>query len=203
MEIVGNTILEAWKKSIKKLTASSDIVPTERGDDTYELLNTVLLIKNPLKDRDKLLNFERSRGIDYTSDQYMDYWDTFRKKAKLFSRSKFKQQVRVVEKLKNSEYNRHGYISIWNPSDDLGNTNYPSCIIGLYFLIRNGKLNMTAILRSNDAWGQALNDIYEITKVQNEIAEQLQIEVGAYTHYAMSYHLYSHDHQEALRLLQP
>ena len=199
---VGDTILETWKKSLQELVNAKEIVPTERGDETYEILNTTLQISNPLKNRDELVIFDKKRGIDYYSDHYINYWTAFRAKTKTFPHSKIKQQDRVIDKLSGNEFNRHGYISIWSPTDDLLTTNYPSCIIGLYLLIRNEKLNMTAILRSNDAWGQALNDIYEITAVQIEIANKLQIDVGTYTHFAMSYHLYSKDHQDAVRLLQ-
>jgi thymidylate synthase len=52
---------------------------------------------------------------------------------------------------------------------------------------------MNAIVRSNDAWGQALDDIYHLIKIQEKVAKELSIPVGVYTHFAMSYHIYVTD----------
>lgn len=192
MKISGNIIFDVWKDSLSILINSESIVPTERNLDTYEVLNSVLIIEHPLADWDKLLAFEKKRGIIYSDPSRRDYWDAVHKKLKKFPRSNVDQLDFVFQKLDNSPYNRHGYASIWAPQIDT-TSSYPSCIIGIYFMIRNDRLHMTAILRSNDAWGQALNDIYELVKIQEEMALTLQLEVGSYTHFAMSYHLYTKD----------
>ena len=61
---------------------------------------------------------------------------------------------------------------------------------------------MTSILRSNDAWGQALNDMYELIMIQKDMATRLQLKVGTYSHFAMSYHLYTKDRIDALVYLK-
>jgi len=196
MIITGNTIFEVWKDSLSYLVRSDSVVPTERNLDTYEILNSVLVIEDPLSNLDELLAFERKRGIIYSETSRKKYWDVVRQKLNKYPKSSVNQLDFISQKLNNSPYNRHGYASIWSPHIDTSSS-YPSCIIGIYFMVRDNKLNMTAILRSNDAWGQALNDIYELAMIQKEMALRLQLKVGSYTHFAMSYHLYTKDKMDA------
>lgn len=200
MKIRNSSIYNTWKDSLTYLINCTEVVPTERNLDTYEIRNVVLEIEKPLDDIDALLSFERSRGIDYSSKSYEEYWGIVRNKVKKFPKSSVNQEDVIVNKLKSCSYNRHGYVSIWVPSIDT-TVSYPSCIIGVYFMVRDERLNMTAILRSNDAWGQALNDMYELVEIQKNVAHRLQMEVGMYTHFAMSYHLYIKDCVDAKMLL--
>lgn len=196
MKIRNSSIMATWTRSLEYLVDCPEIVPTERNLDTYEIRNAVLEIEQPLEGRDKLLAFEKKRGHIYSEEKYVNYWKNVYEKLKKFPKTSVTQLDIITEKLNASPYNRHGYASIWNPSIDLKDS-YPSCIIGIYFMVRDEKLNMTAMLRSNDAWGQALNDMYELVKFQEQVAINLQLEVGVYTHFAISYHLYTKDHMEA------
>ena len=197
MKISGDTVMSVWKESLKRLVETTSIVPTERNLDTYEILNTVLTISDPLKNLDELLAYEKSRGHIYNDLSHQQYWDSVRQKLKKFPKSNVAQLDFIAGKLSNSPYNRHGYASIWAPAVDTISP-YPLCIIGIYFSIRNECLNMTSILRSNDAWGQALNDMYELIMIQKDMSARLQLKVGSYSHFAMSYHLYTKDRIDAL-----
>ena len=196
MKIKNNSIMKTWTESLEHFVNCKEVVPTERNLDTFEIRNAVLEIEHPLEERNMLLAFEKKRGHIYTDDKYVNYWKNVYEKLQKFSKTSIAQFNVITEKLNASPYNRHGYASIWNPSIDL-NGPYPSCIIGLYFMIRDEKLNMTATLRSNDAWGQALNDMYELVNLQEIVAKKLQLEVGIYTHIAFSYHLYTKDYMDA------
>lgn len=201
MNIRGNTILSTWRDSIKLLMNCSTIVPTERNLDTYEETNSVLTIEKPLEALDELLALEKKRGHNYSEERITTYWKIVNDKLEKFPRTNVAQLKVIIDKLSESPYNRHGYASIWVPSIDTVSP-YPSCIIGIYFTIRQEKLNMTAILRSNDAWGQALNDMYELVMIQKKMSERLQIGVGEYSHFAMSYHLYTKDRMDAMLFLK-
>ncbi len=201
MNIRGKTILSTWKESIGILVNCPTIVPTERHGDTYEETNAVLSIESPLNDLDELLAFEKGRGYNYSEEKITTYWKTVNDKLEQFPDTKIDQINIIASKLDQNPYNRHGYASIWTPSLDMV-TAYPSCIIGVYFTIREKRLNMTSVLRSNDAWGQALNDMYELTKIQERMSYRLQVKIGEYTHFAMSYHLYMKDHMNALMYLR-
>lgn len=199
MYFEGNTILEVWKKSIVALTQCKEIVPTDRNLDTYELRNAVLNIQAPLDGLNELLAYEKQRGIDYNSMKIKNYWKNVNDRFRKYPKSSVYQFEKVKEKLVDSPYMRHGFLTAWSPTIDLDNT-YPLCLIGVQFLIRDDKLNMTAILRSNDSWGQALNDMYQLVRIQETMANELQIAVGEYTHFALSYHLYTKDYWDASQL---
>lgn len=201
MKITGNSILSVWKDSLHHLVEATSIVPTERNLDTYEIENAVLTVQHPLENLDELLAFEKARGHDFGDSALVEYWKEVAQKLKKFPKSSVAQLDFIAEKLGKSPYNRHGYASIWSPAVDTVSL-YPSCIIGIYFSIRNDCLNMTSILRSNDAWGQALNDMYELTMIQEKMAKRLQIKMGTYSHFAMSYHLYLKDYVNAMLYLK-
>lgn len=201
MMIAGDSILSAWNDSLCHLVETTSIVPTERNLDTYEIENAILQVQHPLKDLDQLLAFEKTRGNDFGDSVRRQYWEAVAQKLKKFPKSSVAQLDVIANKLAQSPYNRHGYASIWVPSDDTVSS-YPSCIIGIYFTIRNECLNMTSILRSNDAWGQALNDMYELVMIQEKMSRRLQKKMGIYSHFAMSYHLYIKDRMDALMYLE-
>jgi thymidylate synthase len=194
MELKGKNILGTWKRSLDKLLKSDNIIPTERSGDTIELQNFILVITSPTDKMNDIVIFERTRGIDYYTNSYEKYWSSVNDRLKMFAtvEGKTNQIEAIVDKLSNSPYNRQAYASIWSPGID-SISSYPLCIVGVYFFVRNNLLNMTAILRSNDAWGQALNDMYHLVTIQKEVADMLNISVGTYTHIAMSYHIYTSD----------
>lgn len=192
LQISGETILDVWKESIIQLLEQENIVPTDRNLDTYEVPNTVLSVSDPLKDIVKLLAFEKKRNKDYNAPAIRNYWKTVEARLKKFPKTSINQLEEVYNKLNLNPYSRHCYISNWVPSVDIQNT-YPMCLVGIQFFVRNDRLNMTAILRSNDSWGQALNDMYEMVMIQEKMAKKLQLEIGTYTHIALSYHLYTKD----------
>jgi len=194
MEIIGSRIFSTWKKSLAKLLKDGSVVPTERNGDTVELLNTVLVISKPTMSLDEVFSFDKNRGIDYLNTERVKYWESVSKRLKEFQSGIFKidQADYAVGKLSENHYNRQAYATIWSPEMDVKSA-YPLCITGLFFCIREEKLNMTAILRSNDAWGQALDDIYHLTKIQEDVAKKMSLPIGAYTHIAMSYHIYNVD----------
>lgn len=195
MEIRGRNVFSVWKKSLTKLLESEDIVPTERNGDTIELKNLVLVITNPNESLDKVAKFDLDRGVDYSCQNRISYWTAVEKRIKEFNsgeNSKIDQFSDITKKLSNNPYNRQAYATIWSPRLDV-DAPYPICIVGAHFCIRDNRLNMTAIIRSNDAWGQALDDMYHLIQIQKEVANQLSIPVGIYTHIAMSYHIYLTD----------
>ena len=65
-----------------------------------------------------------------------------------------------------------------------------ACNIALMFLIRNDKVNMTRVCRSNDfMWGIPYNCI-QFGHIQQTVAEALQLDVGEHVGFANSLHLY-------------
>jgi thymidylate synthase len=65
-----------------------------------------------------------------------------------------------------------------------------ACVSSLQFLVRDGKLNALAVLRSNDViWGLPY-DLFVLTMFQEMAAQELGTEIGWYNHHAASMHIY-------------
>jgi thymidylate synthase len=101
------------------------------------------------------------------------------------------QYHHVVQKLTDDPSSRQAVVTLWNPEyDNLpGKRDYP-CTIMHQFRIRDGALNMSVYMRSNDVWLGLAYDGFQFTRVQIALAHVLGVEVGTYTHHVGSLHLY-------------
>lgn len=72
------------------------------------------------------------------------------------------------------------------------------CTVYLQFLLRDGKLNLSVHMRSNDIWMGVPYDMFSFTFLQMKMAMELGVAIGEYTHYAGSLHMYSRDYRVAL-----
>lgn len=97
----------------------------------------------------------------------------------------------VIRELRRDPYSRRAVIEVRRTSDAYMDD--PPCLQNIQFVIRNGKLNMTVLFRSNDACKATFMNAYALTCLQGEIAKELGVEVGSYTHIANSFHAYERD----------
>lgn len=97
----------------------------------------------------------------------------------------------VVDKLKTDSESRQAVVTIWNPEYDNVplKKDYP-CTCLHQFRIRDGKLNMSVYMRSNDVWFGSAYDFFQFTRVQLAIASILHLEPGTYSHHVGSLHIY-------------
>lgn len=104
----------------------------------------------------------------------------------------------IVERLKADPDSRQAQVVIWNPELDLqpGKRDYP-CTTLMQFRIREGKLNMSVYMRSNDVWLGAAYDLFQFTRVQIALASVLGVEVGTYVHHVGSLHIYEQHYEAA------
>ena len=60
-------------------------------------------------------------------------------------------------------------------------------------MIRDGKLNLQVVMRSNDAAEATFMNAFAFISLQERVAKNLNVPVGTYTHTANSFHVYSKD----------
>lgn len=108
----------------------------------------------------------------------------------------------VVQKLRHDANTRQAVITLWDPwLDNLeGKHDYP-CTVALQFAIVQHHLEMTTIMRSNDAWLGFPYDVFQFTQLQMTIANTLGVNYGAYRHIALSFHIYEENLQNAHKLI--
>lgn len=120
----------------------------------------------------------------------------------MFVRYGFDQLNRIIELLKKDPSSRRALININIPNPRVITTKDEPCTICMQFLIRDGKLNCTGIMRSNDIWFGLPYDVVFFTEVQKYIASELGIKVGTYTHFTTSLHVYEKDIDKLKKVIE-
>lgn len=90
-------------------------------------------------------------------------------------------------------------LQIWDPKKDLPKENGKPrdmdipCNIVCMLKIRDGKLIWTEIMRSNDLFLGVPHNIVQFTSLQEVLAGWLGVDVGPYSHFSDSLHVYDRD----------
>lgn len=113
--------------------------------------------------------------------------------AIVFNRYGFDQVAQVIDTLKRDPYSRSAVINFNVPNPERFETKDEICTIALVFELREGKLDCTGIMRSNDVWLGTPYDVVFFTELQKHIANELGVGYGKYTHFAVSLHAYEKD----------
>jgi thymidylate synthase len=97
----------------------------------------------------------------------------------------------IVERLREDPDTRQAVITLWNPEFDAkgGKKDHP-CTSLFNFRIRNGALNMSTFMRSNDAIHGWPFDLVQFSMLQQTIARELGVATGRYSHHVGSFHIY-------------
>ena len=104
------------------------------------------------------------------------------------------QLDRVIDKLYASKVKnqdtRQAVISFYD-GKEIENYAYDTpCTLSIHFQIIDNKLCMTVNMRSNDLWFGFCNDQYCFSKLLENVAKDIEIEIGWYYHFASNLHLY-------------
>ena len=95
----------------------------------------------------------------------------------------------IVEKLRSSPVSRRAIAITWNPVIDEKLDDCP-CLQLVQCLLRDGKLCMRVVFRSNDMLTAAGANMYALVQLQKSIAERLNVPCGTYTHISLIPHIY-------------
>lgn len=116
----------------------------------------------------------------------------------------YEQIDELIERLRRDPSDRRAVLQIWDHTsifdgwpmnrDLTTDSKDPPCNNMVYFKLRNNKLHMTVICRSNDIhWGLYAVNLPTFGILQVYIAARLGVEVGAQTHLSNSLHVYTDD----------
>jgi thymidylate synthase len=110
---------------------------------------------------------------------------------RLFKSGNIDQVDQVIKILKDDPNTRRAVLSIYSPSDlfNLESKDIP-CNTSIYLKIRNGKLDMTVLNRSNDLFLGVPYNVLVFNAILKFIAFKLDIDVGRQLHFTDSLHLY-------------
>lgn len=101
--------------------------------------------------------------------------------------------------LRHNPSSRQVVLQMWDPVVDAptengepANADVP-CNVGAFLKIRNGRLDWTQVVRSNDIYRGLPYNLVQFTCLQEVVAGWLGVEMGTYTHMCDSLHLYESD----------
>lgn len=212
-ESIGEVFLKIRSSMLNKGIAK--VVPT-RLVPTLELLNPTIIITDPTQ----RLFYSEHRAYNlvyniveaymlFNSSSQVKPFAEFNKKMMDYSDDKVtlnsaygqylaKHIHEIVEKLRYDSDTRQAALNIYTTEYGLSDTKDVPCTLNLHFLIRDGALNLTVYMRSNDLFWGFQYDVFMFTVMQEIVAKELGLPVGIYTHCPTSLHVYEY-HWKMLR----
>lgn len=204
LNITARTIPEAHRHAVYNVWNFGREIYDQRGDHTVELTDVNIkihtsdishvdnaLIKKLDGDfAEALTNPEKAaqKGTDFVYAYGERLWS-------------LNQLPKIVELLKVEPATRRAVIPIYDKIDNCMTISEVPCWSFSQWLLRDGKLNNIVYFRSNDVWGAFPSDAYGIRTLQKWIADQLDAEVGYYSHKIGSAHIRMTDEDAVLKFL--
>ena len=196
--VTGKNLPEAYHKAILELHKQGEVSECPDYNQKQKECTMTMEVTEPLSEPmitklfigghpdlqqyvmevlDGILNFKIGHGWDYTYN------------------SRISEQLPFIyEELKRNPYSRRAVIDVrdWKHDTLPGNTS-PACLQHIHFLIRDNKLHMKILMRSNDAPEATFMNAFAFIMLLKRTAEIVGYEVGSYTHRANSFHCYEKD----------
>jgi len=105
--------------------------------------------------------------------------------------SRGNQLSKVIQMLKVMPTTRKASISIYDGKElDKYSLDTPCTYAVNFYIDKDNKLSMQVMMRSNDLVYGFCNDQYCFSKLQQYVANELNLEIGTYFHFACNMHIY-------------
>ena len=210
--VTRDNITDAWETWYKLLSEMDKTDDSRDGEVCGEIINAITIITDPTKNilksniRNMPMRYAVGELLWYLSGsnrldaikKYSKAWESLSDDGetvnsaygyRIFEQFGFDQWEYVKDLLKKDPNTRRAVIHIKDASNKP--TKDTPCTVSLQFLLRNGQLNLTTYMRSNDIWLGFPYDVFSFTCLQIIMAFELGVEIGEYTHIAGSLHLYT------------
>jgi thymidylate synthase len=202
--IKGRTIAEVWPRALSCIVATAHwrqlcgephIVTDQRGDETYEVEGLQVVITDPLKGM--IPEIPKAPGVTAWSDKARldEYFETeiigTKPKPEGFSyvyADWIKPMVGgIIATLQADPETRRAIIQVGDKYDHLKDD--PACLRWVLFLIRRGELDTLTAWRSRAYAGAAATNMYGLIRLQEHVAQKLEVPVGRYIDFSGSAHI--------------
>ena len=221
----GTTANEVWLKAALEFDNSKDVhTQSSRAGQTKEFLGAAFTIQDPrqrwVSSREPSINpaFAIAEVVWIVSGRqdaaFLNYWNPklpqFAGNGKnyhgaygfrLRKHLGLDQLERAYQALSRNPDTRQVVLQIWDSAIDFpledgtpADQDIP-CNICSFAKIRNGKLEWTQILRSNDLFLGVPHNFVQFTSLQEILAAWLGVDVGHYRHVADCLHIYERDQE--------
>jgi thymidylate synthase len=206
MQLSNQTPYSAWRSALKHIVNKGETYID--GDDRRcsEVLNLQIRIEKPTPENieepynvlkqdadffypskrhllDVIFNTEPKTSLDYTYGTRMRYYNDTLDQVKDY----------VIPLLQRKQGSRKAIIQVYDPAQDSSHLRGATPgIIYIHILIRDQKVHLTAMIRSNDIFLGYPANIIQLHSIQKAIANQLEKPTGSLTTISNSAHIF-HD----------
>lgn len=216
------TIERGWRALVNRIMNGGQEIEDERGSRIKELLNTVLVIKDPTNEdvpdgyfwqgekledyKEQFINSDR-QGFSYTyGNRLRGYFQEPRiteydihNNPHILS-TPVDQVEKVIKRLKNDSTSRRATMVTFDPIVDHEKEEIP-CMIVVDFKIRDKQLYTTGLWRSHDVFGAVIPNLFGLSHLAQYVAGELDVEMGTMTIQSISAHIYEHNWDEARKYI--
>lgn len=219
--IVGRTANDVWRKAASMLLQQKDTIEGRTGD-VFEILHSFITIEEPrqkwIYDRvppvsiayalAELVWIMNGQDCSDVINFFNPQLEKFAGRAKFYhgaygkrirSHYGFDQLEKAYYALQNIPESRQVVIQIYDTKEDFPIDNGKPrdddipCNICSMLKVRQGKLEWSQIMRSNDVLLGMPYNFIQFTGLQEILAGWLELDIGTYNHYSDSLHLYNRD----------
>ncbi|MDI6618740.1 MAG: thymidylate synthase [Clostridiales bacterium] len=194
--VEGKTLPEVYHKALRALYYNGEITDCPDYNTTQKECSMTMSVLEPLAEPmisrlfiggfeeleqyrqevlDGILNFRIGKGWDYTYNSRISGQLDF-----------------IYRELKRNPYTRRAVIDVRDWKKD-SVSDSPACLQHMQFFIREGKLHMKVLMRSNDAAEATYMNAFAFIMLQKQVADNTGCKMGSYTHRANSFHCYEKD----------
>ncbi len=193
-------IADAWPKMLDLIMKYGEIKQTQYDMREKEILNTVVTITDENQELTAFLKISKKELEDYlptvlTAQKPVGINYTYGERLfsyKIDEYTEINQIKRIICQLKECPYTRRAVAMLWNVEKDR-NSQHPPCLIYHSFLVRNGKLYLTAVIRSNDIFKAWPLNAFALNELLKYVCRESNLKYGNLTIVSNSAHIYETD----------
>lgn len=216
--IIANNIDDIYRETCRRLLDEGNEVNGTKELNNFsftltDIRNNIINIRNISKSYlfGELLWYMTARNDIGFIQQFSGFWGRISDDGVtsnsayghiLFKRHGFDQVHKIIELLIADPNSRRAVLNLNVPNANVIETKDEICTIALQMYIRDGKLNCTGIMRSNDIWLGTPYDVAFFTELQKYIAHRVGVEYGTYTHFVTSIHAYDRNFEDLEQVVE-
>lgn len=202
-------IADAWPKMLDVIMKFGEIKETQYGMKEKEALNMIAVIQEEKQELKSLLKISETELKEYlptvlTSNKPIGINYTYGERLFSYKAEEYPEidQIKgIIEQLKETPFTRRAVAMTWNVEKDR-NSNHPPCLVYHHFIVRHGRLYLTAVMRSNDIFKAWPLNAFALNELLKYVCKETELSYGNLTVISNSAHIYETDWEEAKKVIE-
>lgn len=196
--IEADNLTEGYHRALLALYTTGDVVGCPDYNQQQKECSMTITIKNPVKEPriSRLIiggHYELQQYVMEVLDGILDFKIGDGNCWEYTYHDRYARQLPfILSELRRNPLTRRAVMNIRDFEVDSTNVD-PACLQSIQFFIRENKLHMKVLFRSNDLPEAFFFNAFALIKLQEKTAAELGVEIGTYTHRSNSMHCYEKD----------